>query len=125
MTLFEILSFGIRHSKKNNLLVLCSSLSNDYADSLDPKSGLHVYSGEGQTGDQEMTKGNKKILDSECKMLFFKEKYQRPGAKKRGALDNSYEFVGPVNYVKHFWVDEKDKEGHIRKAVKFVLEVEE
>ena len=115
---------GIRYSKKNNLLVLCSSLSNDYADSLDPKSGLYVYSGEGQTGDQELTKGNKKILDSECKMLFFKEKYQRPGVRKRGALDNLYEFVGPVNYVKHFWVDEKDKEGHIRKAVKFVLEME-
>ncbi|MBT5842729.1 MAG: EVE domain-containing protein [Thaumarchaeota archaeon] len=116
---------GIRHSKKNNLLVLCSSLSNDYADSLDSKSGLHVYSGEGQTGDQELIKGNKKILDSECKMLLFKEKYQEPGVRKRGALDNLYEFVGPVNYVKHFWVDEKDKEGNIRKAVKFVLEVEE
>jgi len=115
---------GIRHSKKNNLLVLCSSLSNDYSDSLDPKSGLYVYSGEGNSGDQEITKGNKKILDSECKMLFFKEKYQEPGMRKRGALDNLYEFIGLVTYVKHFWMDEKDREGNLRKTVKFVLEVE-
>ena len=115
---------GIRYSKKNDLLILCSTLSDDYDDSLDPKSGLYVYSGEGQIGDQELTRGNKKIFESECKMLFFKEKYQRPGARKRGALDNLYEFIGPVNYVKHFWVDEKDKEGNLRKSVKFVLEIE-
>ncbi len=115
---------GIRHSKKNNLLVLCSTLSKDYTDSLDAKSGLYVYSGEGQTDDQELTKGNKKILDSEYQMFFLQEKYQEPGARKRGALDNLYEFVGSVNYVKHFWVDETDKEGNLRKVVKFVLEVE-
>jgi hypothetical protein len=115
---------GIRYSKKNDLLTLYSTLSDDYSDSLDPKSGLYVYSGEGQTGDQELTRGNKKIVESECKMLFFREKYQRPGARKRGALDNLYEFVGPVNYVKHFWVDENDKEGNLRKSVKFVLEIE-
>ncbi len=115
---------GIRHSKKNNILVLCSTLSKDYTDTLDPKSGLYVYSGEGQTGDQELTKGNKKILDSEYTMLFLQEKYQEQGARKRGALDNLYEFVGSVNYVKHFWVDEKDKDGNLRKVVKFVLEVE-
>ena len=65
------------------------------------------------------------ILESKSKMLFFKEKYQEPGVRKRGALDNLYEFIGPVNYVKHFWIDEKDKEGRLRKVVKFVLEVEE
>ena len=115
---------GIRHSKKNNILVLCSSLSKDYVDSLDPNSGLIVYSGEGQTGDQEITKGNQKILDSGNKMLYFKEKYQEPGFRKRGALDNLYEFIGLVKYVKHYWNDEKDKEGNQRKVIKFVLEVE-
>lgn len=115
---------GIRHSKKNNILILCSTLSSDYYDSLDPNSGLIIYSGEGQTGDQELVKGNKKILDSESKMLYFKEKFQEPGSRKRGALDNLYEFIGVVRYVKHYWNDEKDKEGNERKVVKFVLEVE-
>lgn len=116
---------GIRYSKKNNIIVLCSTLSDDYADVLDPNSGLIIYSGEGRFGDQELIKGNKKILDSESKMLYFKEKFQEPGSKKRGALDNLYEFMGIVKYVKHYWKDEKDKEGNERKVVKFVLEVEE
>ena len=116
---------GIRHSKKNNLLVLCSSLSNDYDDSFDPDLGLIVYSGEGKTGDQEISKGNAKILDSKNKMLFFKEKFQESGVRKRGALDNLYEFIGIVNYVKYYWIDEQDKEGNQRKVMKFVLEVEE
>lgn len=115
---------GIRHSKKNNILVLCSTLSDDYSDSLDPNSGLIIYSGEGQIGDQELTKGNKKIVDSESKMLYFKEKFQEPGSRKRGALDNLYEFIGVIKYVEHYWNDEKDKEGNERKVVKFVLEVE-
>lgn len=115
---------GIRHSKKNNILVLCSSLSNDYDDSLDPHSGLIIYSGEGRTGDQEISKGNAKILDSKNTMLFFKEKYQEPGARKRGALDNLYEFVGKVNCVKHYWKEEPDVEKNSRKVIKFVLEVE-
>lgn len=116
---------GIRYSKKNNILVLCSTLSDDFSDSLDPNSGLIIYSGEGRIGDQELIKGNKKILDSESKMLYFKEKLQEQGSKKRGALDNLYEFMGVVRYVKHYWKDEKDKEGNERKVVKFVLEVEE
>jgi hypothetical protein len=115
---------GIRYSKKNNLLVLCSSLSHDYDDSFDSHSGLIVYSGEGRIGDQEISKGNAKILDSKNNMLFFKEKYQESGARKRGALDNLYEFVGKVNCVKHYWKEEQDVEKNQRKVVKFVLEVE-
>ena len=57
-------------------------------------------------------------------MLFFKEKYQEPGARKRGALDNLYEFVGKVNCVKHYWKEEPDVEKNSRKVIKFVLEVE-
>ena len=56
---------------------------------------------------------------------IFKEQFQEPGTKKRGALDNLYEFVGMVNYVKHYWKDELDAEKNIRKVVKFVLEVKE
>lgn len=116
---------GIRYSKKNDVLVLCSSLSHDYIDSIVPGSGLIVYSGEGKIGNQEITRGNAHILNSKNKILFFKEQFQEPGTKKRGALDNLYEFVGLVNYVKHYWKDELDAEKNIRKVVKFVLEVEE
>ena len=116
---------GIRHSKKNNLLILCSTESNDYHDVIDDASGLITFTGEGREGDQEVAKGNSKIVNSiDTLMLFFKEKPQEPGSKKRGALDNLYEFVGKVKYLKYYWKDESDKDGKIRKALKFVLEIE-
>ena len=109
---------GIRYTKYNDIIVLLSTHSNDYDDSIDSESGLIIYTGEGKY-DQELKNGNEKILNSsKIPMVFFKEVYQEPGVRKRGALDNIYEFVGVVKYQKHYWKTEKN-----RKVIKFVLEI--
>jgi hypothetical protein len=109
---------GIRYSRKNNLVILLSTHSDDYDDTIDSDSGLIIYTGEGKY-DQELKNGNEKILNSQnTPMVYFKEVYQEPGVRKRGALDNIYEFVGVVKYQKHYWKTEKN-----RKVIKFILEI--
>jgi len=110
---------GIRYTKNNDVIVLLSTYSDDYDDSIDIDSGLIIYTGEGK-GNQELKNGNEKILNSKnTPMVFFKEVYQEPGVRKRGALDNKYNFVGTVKYQNHYWKTEKE-----RRVVKFVLEVQ-
>ena len=110
---------GIRYSKKNNFLILLITHSNSYDDYIDIDSGFIIYSGEGRKGDQKLDYGNKRILDSKnTLMLLFKEKYQKPGTRKRGSLDNLYGFMGIVEYRKHYWKTEND-----RRTIKFVLEI--
>jgi len=116
---------GIRHSKKNNVLILCSTFSNQYDDDVDEDAHLIKFTGEGQSGDQTLSKGNHKIANSEnIPMLFFKEKHQEQGVRKRGPLDNIYSFVGKVRYVKHYWKEEQDVNGNKRQVLKFVLEIQ-
>ena len=115
---------GIRHSKKNNVLILCSTFSNQYEDDVDEDAHLIKFTGEGQSWDQTLYRGNHKIANSDnIPMLFFKEKYQKPGIRKRGPLDNIYSFIGIVRYVKHYWKEEDDN-GKKRQIVKFVLEIQ-
>jgi len=110
---------GIRYTKENDVIVLLSTYSNDYEDSIDTDSGLIIYTGEGKD-DQELKNGNEKILNSQnTPMVFFKEVYQEKGARPRGALDNKYKFIGVVKYQKHYWKEEKG-----RQVVKFVLEIQ-
>ncbi len=109
---------GIRYTKYNNVIVLLSTHSDDYDDSIDLTSGFIIYTGEGK-GDQELKNGNEKILNSQnTPMVFFKEVYQEPGVRTRGALDNKYKFIGVVKYHKYNWATEKG-----RKVIKFVLEI--
>lgn len=116
---------GIRYSRKNNLLILCTTHSNHYSDEIDRDAHLIKYTGEGQIGDQTLTGGNLKIVNSEnIPMLFFQEIYQEPGSRKRGALDNNYSFIGKVKYLKHYWKNESDRNGNQRQVIKFVLEIE-
>ncbi len=116
---------GIRHSKKNNILILCSTFSNQYEDDVDEDAHLIKFIGEGQRGDQTISKGNYKIANSEnTPMLFFKEMHQEQGVRKRGSLDNIYSFVGKVRYVKHYWKEEQDVNGSKRQVLKFVLEIQ-
>ena len=109
---------GIRYTKHNNVIVLLSTHSNDYEDFMDLSSGFITYTGEGK-GNQEIKNGNEKILTSQnTPMVFFKEVYQEPGVRTRGALDNKYKFIGVVKYHKYNWTTEKG-----RKVIKFVLEI--
>ena len=110
---------GIRYTKKNDVIVLLSLYSNDHGDSIDIDSGLIIYTGEGKK-DQKLKNGNEKILNSQNNlMVFFKEVYQEPGTRLRGALDNKYKFIGIVKYQKHYWKEEKN-----RQVLKFVLEIQ-
>lgn len=109
---------GIRYTKENDVIVLLSTYSNDYDDTIDIDSRLIIYTGEGKEN-QELKNGNEKILNSQnTPMVFFKEVYQEPGARPRGTLDNKYQFIGLVKYQKHYWKTEKG-----RTVVKFVLEI--
>jgi hypothetical protein len=119
MSIFKVGNMGgIRYTKNNNVIVLLSTYSNDYEDSMDLSSGFITYTGEGK-GNQEIKNGNEKILTSQnTPMVFFKEVYQEPGVRTRGALDNKYKFIGVVKYHKYNWTTEKG-----RKVIKFVLEI--
>ena len=109
---------GIRYQKETSIIVLLSTHSNDYDNTIDTDSGLIVYTGKGH-GDQELKNGNEKILNSQnTPMVFFKEVYQEPGTRPRGMLDSRYQFVGTVKYQRHYWKTEKG-----RKVLKFVLEI--
>ena len=109
---------GIRYTKYNNVIVLFSTHSDDYDDSMDLNSGFIIYTGEGK-GDQQIKNGNEKILNSQnTPMVYFKEVYQEPGSRPRGALDNKYKFIGVVRFHKYNWATEKG-----RKVIKFILEI--
>ena len=110
---------GIRYTKKNNIIVLLSTYSNNYDNLIDVNSGLIEYTGEGN-GNQEMKNGNKKILNSQnTQIVFFKEVFQKPGSRLRGALDNKYQFIGIVKYKEHQFKKEKE-----RQVIKFILEIQ-
>ena len=119
MKLFKVGNMGgIRYTKYNNVIVLLSTHSDDYDDSIDLNSGFIVYTGEGKEN-QEFKNGNEKIRNSQdTPMVYFKEVYQEPGSRPRGALDNKYKFIGVVKYHKYNWATEKG-----RKVIKFVLEI--
>lgn len=117
---------GIRYSSKNNIIVLCDTKSGHYDDKIDKDFEIIYYTGEGKE-DQSLTGGNQRILDANTQhtpMFYFIEVPQEPGQRKRGALDNIYEFVGRVRYTKHVFKNEENVDGVSRKVIKFLLEVE-
>lgn len=75
--------------------------------------GDYLYSGEGKTGDQAMTKGNLAIRDAACNgkkiHLFVKFSPQE------------YYYQGIFELVDYTYEDEKDEDGNIRKEYKFRL----
>lgn len=116
---------GIRYSSKNNVIVLCDTQSGHYDDTIDEDFQIIYYTGEGQKGDQTLTAGNQRVIDSETTpMFYFIEVPQDPGQRKRGALDNIYRFVGRVKYTKHTFKTDNDIDGVPRQVIKFLLEVQ-
>ena len=116
---------GIRYSAKHNIIVLCDTESGYYNNEIDKEFQIIYYSGEGKTGDQTLTSGNQRIVDSKnIPMFYFLEVPQEPGQNKRGALGKIYRFVGKVRYLKHTTKTENDINGNPRQVIKFLLEVE-
>lgn len=75
--------------------------------------GDYLYSGEGKTGDQTMTKGNLAIRDAarNGKTLHLFVKFS----------PQEYYYQGIFELVDYTYEDEKDEDGYIRKEYKFRL----
>lgn len=75
--------------------------------------GDYIYSGEGKTGNQQMTFGNKAIVDAEKEgkeiHLFVKFSSQE------------YFYQGVFSLIDYSYEDDKDEDGQVRKEYKFVL----
>lgn len=113
----RISGFGRGINPTDNTIVLISSISKAsgnfvYHDKW-TADGDYLYSGEGRTGDQTMTKGNLAIRDAglnEKKIhLFVKFSPQE------------YYYQGVFELVDYTYEDDKDEEGEIRKEYKFRL----
>lgn len=75
--------------------------------------GIYLYTGEGQFGNMEFTKGNKAILNhkkDEKSLLLFE--YISTGLVR---------FVGEMEYVGHRFVNTHDLNGRTRRAIVFEL----
>ncbi|MDE6292474.1 MAG: DUF3883 domain-containing protein, partial [Bacilli bacterium] len=117
MFLFKISGqSGIMKSNTLNCLVLTTSEENGIYEDGVVEDGLITYTGEGQIGDQTITKNNKSIYNSRDThtpmYLFSKDKRRR------------YIFEGEVQlYEKPYQVVEKDINSNNRLVWKFPLQV--
>lgn len=77
------------------------------------EDGDYIYSGEGKTGDQKLTKGNLAIANAadDRKAIYLFVKFS----------PKEYYFQGKVTCVDYFSETEKDESGCIRKEYKFIL----
>ena len=90
---------GIRPSKQDNLVVVFIDAPSDrkitdfgrniYADGYDGSKRLYRYTGEGQSGDQEFTRGNKWLRDAAAKGTQIHLFHQNEHGKK-------HQYIGQV-----------------------------
>jgi hypothetical protein len=113
----KIAGFGRGISRTQSTVVLISSIDKKrtgfvYHDHW-THDGDYMYSGEGKTGDQQMTLGNKAIVDAERNgktiHLFVKFSPQE------------YYYQGIFSLVNYTYEDDKDESGNVRKEYKFRL----
>ena len=113
----RISGFGRGINPTDNTVVLISSIGKSggnfvYHDKW-TADGDYLYSGEGKTGNQSMTKGNLAIRDAACSgkkiHLFVKFSPQE------------YYYQGIFELVDYTYEDDKDEDGNIRKEYKFRL----
>jgi len=104
---------GIRYTTKNNIVILIDSAAGDYVDIVDEKTGTIIYTGMGLYGDQTWTAFNERIRDSDDKILLY---FQKPAPNK---IIYKYK----VKYLGHYYANEKDKNGSMRKVIKFRLQI--
>ena len=113
----RISGFGRGINPTDNNVVLISSIGKAsgnfvYHDKW-MADGDYLYSGEGKTGDQTMTKGNLAIRDAarNGKNLHLFVKFS----------PQEYYYQGVFELVDYTYEDEKDEDGNIRKEYKFRL----
>ena len=112
---------GIRISSKNKTATLIShsfSKVNPYNDSKVQDDGKFIYTGMGLTGDQVVkpTNQNGKVAysrDNGYRLYYFVS-----------VNKNQYNYIGKVKLIDdHYFEDERDSEGNLRKVVKFPLKL--
>jgi len=106
---------GIKWSKEHNFVLLVNSARSNYDDIVNEKKKEVIYTGTGEK-DQEFGTGNpsawnSKVKNSESILLYF-EKPKR-----------TYIFRFPVKYVEHYYENEENKEGNMRRVIKFRLKI--
>lgn len=113
----KIAGFGRGINKTESTVILVSSIDKKksgfvYHDHW-TTDGDYIYSGEGKTGDQKMTSGNKAIVDAKVQgkqiLLFVKFSPQE------------YYYQGIFSLVDYTYEDDKDESGNLRKEYKFRL----
>lgn len=113
----RITGFGRGINPTENAIVLISSIGKAkgnfvYHDKW-TEDGDYLYSGEGKSGDQAMTKGNLAIRDAarNGKKIHLFVKFS----------PQEYYYQGVFYLINYTYEDEKDEEGNIRKEYKFQL----
>lgn len=113
----KIAGFGRGINRTQSTVVLISSVDKKktgfvYHDHWTP-DGDYMYSGEGKTGDQQMTLGNKAIVDAgrDGKIIHLFVKFS----------PQEYYYQGIFSLEDYTYEDDKDESGNVRKEYKFRL----
>ena len=113
----EIAGFGREINRTESTLVLISSVEKKktgfvYHDHWTIE-GDYIYSGEGKTGDQRLSAGNKAIINAakENKVIHLFVKLS----------PQEYYYQGIFELVDYSYENEKDEDGNMRKEYKFRL----
>lgn len=111
-------SGGMRRASRTSSLVLFSDHAKSlYEDRWDENNLLH-YTGEGQKGDQTLTRNNKTLLESSEQELqvFFFERFTGKGS--------SFVYIGEVKLVgQPYQESQLDTDDHLRKVWVFPLKL--
>lgn len=113
----KIAGFGRGINRTPSTVVLISSVDKKkagfvYHDHWTP-DGDYMYSGEGKTGNQQLTLGNKAIVDAarDGKAIHLFVKFS----------PQEYYYQGIFSLVDYTYEDDKDESGNVRKEYKFRL----
>lgn len=113
----KIAGFGRGINRTSSTVVLISSVDKKKAGFVYHDhwtvDGDYIYSGEGKTGDQQMTLGNSAIVNAERdrKQIHLFVKFS----------PQEYYYQGVFTLVDYTYADDKDEAGNIRKEYKFRL----
>ncbi len=113
----KIAGFGRGINRTSSTVVLISSVDRKKAGFVYhdhwTSDGDYMYSGEGKTGDQQMTIGNRAIVDAERdgKIIHLFVKFS----------PQEYYYQGVFSLVNYKYEDDKDESGNVRKEYKFRL----
>ncbi|MFX1284514.1 MAG: HNH endonuclease [Promethearchaeota archaeon] len=101
----------------NGHIVICVKPKAEtiYIDHFDETGNFHC-TGEGQAGNQSLTKGNKAIYESKQsgKLIFLFKKHNEGG---------KWEFMGQMGFNDFYTSQQPDKDGNIRLVYVFILEL--